>query len=280
MQGTFKILINSFYGYLGFAQGAFNDYSLAAAVTAAGRQILGSMTDFLRESGAKVIEIDTDGIYFQPPESLSSPMEMQERIQGMLPEGIDVELDSVYMAMFCYKSKNYALLHENGGLSITGAALKSRGLEPFQREYMGEMVGKLLKRDYRGIAELNERYEKGIRERSFPLAKFAKTETLQDSPETYSRKLQDGSGRRSAAYELAIRAGRQYKQGDQISYYITGTKRKVSVVDNSRLLRDAPEQRDDNVEYYLAKFEELEDKFSAFLPQNSKRMKQEDDLFV
>ena len=33
LQTTFKILINSFYGYLGFAQARFNDYDLAAAIT-------------------------------------------------------------------------------------------------------------------------------------------------------------------------------------------------------------------------------------------------------
>ena len=34
LQSTFKILINSFYGYLGFAQGNFADFEAAAAVTA------------------------------------------------------------------------------------------------------------------------------------------------------------------------------------------------------------------------------------------------------
>ena len=34
LQGSFKVLINSFYGYAGFAQGTFNDFDLAEAVTA------------------------------------------------------------------------------------------------------------------------------------------------------------------------------------------------------------------------------------------------------
>src|SRR3954447_6335046 len=39
LQNTFKILINSFYGYLGFAQGHFADFDAAARVTQIGREL-------------------------------------------------------------------------------------------------------------------------------------------------------------------------------------------------------------------------------------------------
>src|SRR3954467_3643957 len=69
LQNTFKILINSFYGYLGFAQGHFADFDAAARVTQIGRDLLKKMIDWLTERGAQVIEVDTDGIYFVPPSS-------------------------------------------------------------------------------------------------------------------------------------------------------------------------------------------------------------------
>src|SRR5438034_4685854 len=72
LQNTFKILINSFYGYLGFAQGHFADFDAAARVTQIGRELLQKMIAWLNERGAQVIEVDTDGIYFVPP---SSPVE-------------------------------------------------------------------------------------------------------------------------------------------------------------------------------------------------------------
>src|SRR5213079_2952697 len=71
-QNTFKILINSFYGYLGFAQGHFADFDAAARVTQIGRDLLKKMIDWLNKHGAKVIEVDTDGIYFVPPEVASA----------------------------------------------------------------------------------------------------------------------------------------------------------------------------------------------------------------
>ncbi len=257
IQSTFKILINSFYGYLGFSQGTFNDFKMAEAVTAKGRDILKSMVDFLKRIGAKVIEIDTDGIYFQPPAEEKNPSSFETIIQKVLPEGIEVELDETFPAMFCYKSKNYALLTKEGEIAITGAALKSRGLEPFQRNYMMDFIRLLLIGDYNEILKLTDYYRNAIQNCSLPIANFAKTETLSESPENYKRKLQEGKAKRSAAYELALKSRNEYRQGDQISFYVTGNKKNVSVVENSKLLSEATEVRDENVSYYLAKLEDL-----------------------
>ncbi|MDD5727400.1 MAG: DNA polymerase domain-containing protein [Victivallales bacterium] len=266
LQTTFKILVNSFYGYLGFPQGTFNDYDMAAEVTARGREILTMMLDFLNTSGAQVIEMDTDGIYFVPPADVSLPEVMESKVQSVLPEGIEVELDAAYPAMFSYKSKNYALLEDNGEVAITGAALKSRGLEPFQRDFMQQLLTLLLKQRYDEISILFADFRKAIESRDIPLAKLAKTETLINSLRNYQEKLLSGTGRRSAAYELALASGRDYQRGDQVSYYITGDKKKVSVVDNCRLLADAPEKRDENTAYYLNKLAELYRKFEEFIP--------------
>src|SRR5881296_772522 len=72
LQNTFKILLNSFYGYLGFAQGHFADFDAAARVTQIGRDLLRKMIKWLNAHGAHVVEVDTDGIYFVPPSSASS----------------------------------------------------------------------------------------------------------------------------------------------------------------------------------------------------------------
>jgi DNA polymerase, archaea type len=266
LQTTFKVLINSFYGYLGFSQGTFNDFNAAEQVTARGREILTMMLDFLEKRGANVIEMDTDGIYFQPPADAPATEGLEREIQTALPQGIEVELDSVYKAMFCYKSKNYALLGENGEISIAGAALKSRGLEPFQREYIEKTIAMLLTGRAGEIEDLYYSFRGDIEHRRWPLGKLAKTETLADSPEAYRRKQETGKSRRSAAYELVLGSSRDYRRGDQVAFYLIGDKRKASVVDNSRLLHDAPERRDENIPYYLNKLEELHKKFAEFIP--------------
>jgi DNA polymerase elongation subunit (family B) len=261
LQSSFKILINSFYGYLGFFQATFNDYNMARTVTAEGRAILSSMNEFLQKDGAKVIEMDTDGIYFCPPPGVDDMAVMQARVQAVLPEGIEVELDASYQAMYAYKSKNYALLEENGKVSITGAALKSRGLEPFQRNYIREHITLMLTGRSNELPALFERYETAIREHRLPLKELAKREVLSTSPETYAQKLADGKTRRSAAYELALASGRTYRQGDSVEFYVTGNKKNVSITDNSKLLEDGQEDnRDENVEFYLERLRQLRKK--------------------
>ena len=63
LQGAFKILINSLYGYLAFPFGHFADFESAERVTAIGREILATMRDWLMSQGAQIVELDTDGIY-------------------------------------------------------------------------------------------------------------------------------------------------------------------------------------------------------------------------
>lgn len=274
MQSTFKILINSFYGYLGFSQARFSDFAMAEKVTAEGRSILKQMIEWLIKHGARPIEIDTDGIYFIPPDFLkpSDQEQFRETFQKSLPEGIDVEFDGKYRAMFSYKMKNYALLDERGEIVIKGAALKSRGLEPFQRSFMEEWLRLKLEERDKEIPKLVQRYRSAIENREWPIQQLAKTETLQDAPATYAGKLSEGNRGRNAAYELALKSGREYRAGDLVSYYVTGNKKSVAVHSNAKLVAEwDPNNRDENTTYYLAKLDALIGKFDSMAAADADR---------
>ncbi|MBO5202531.1 MAG: hypothetical protein J6C30_07365, partial [Lentisphaeria bacterium] len=119
-----------------------------------------------------------------------------------------------------------------------------------------------------------------LREHTYPLAMLAKSETLSDSLDTYTRKMASGSGRRSAAYELAVKSGKEYRAGDQVTFYITGNKKNIAVVDGAKLLSDGDNQaRDENVPYYLAKLDELRKKFEPFTAKWKKAHPNQLDLF-
>jgi DNA polymerase I len=264
LQNVFKVLINSFYGYLGFSQGHFADYDAAARVTETGRDLLKKMVAWLNEQGARVIEIDTDGIYFSPPPNRTTA-QLQKGLTKILPEGIEIEFDAQYQAMFSYKAKNYALLGLDGSLILKGGALKSRGLEKFQRQYIERTIRLLLEGRPEEIAALRKEFETAIRERRWHIDMLAKTDTLQDSLGQYQKKIEASARNRSAAYELAMRSGRGYQPGDQISHYITGTKKKVSSYESAKLASEwRPDARDENVEYYVSKLDELAKKYTEF----------------
>ena len=282
LHNTFKILLNSFYGYLGFAQGHFADFDAASRVTQIGRDLLKKMIDWLGAHGAKVIEVDTDGIYFVPPSSVEAGVspakhkshaagtaatteeiaELQKGLAKELPEGIEIDFDEQFDAMFSYKAKNYALLTRDGEVVIKGGALKSRGLEKFQRVFLEEMIKLIMEGKPEAITDLRNEFEKRIRNREWKIDMLMKTDTLQDSLDKYRAKIAGAARNRAAAYELALASGRNYKPGDQLSYYVKATPKKVAAYEAAKLASDFdPENRDENVDYYVAKLDELVKKF-------------------
>ena len=85
-----------------------------------------------------------------------------------------------------------------------------------------------------------------------------KTDTLQDSLEKYRAKIAGSARNRAAAYELALTSGRDYKPGDQISYYVKATPKKVAAYEAAKLASEFdPQNRDENVDYYIAKLDDL-----------------------
>jgi DNA polymerase, archaea type len=266
LQNTFKILINSFYGYLGFAQGSFADFDAAARVTQIGRDLLKKMIDWLNAQGAKVIEVDTDGIYFVPPDKIDIG-ELRNGLAKELPPGIEVEFDEQFEAMFSYKAKNYALLTKGSEVVIKGGALKSRGLEKFQRVFLEEMIKLLMEGKPKAIVDLRNSFETKIRGREWNIDMLMKTDTLQDSLEKYRQKIAGSARNRAAAYELALASGRNYRPGEQISYYIKATPKKVAAYEAAKLASDFdPKNRDENIDYYVAKLDELVKKFGSIIP--------------
>jgi len=268
LQQTFKILINSFYGYLGFAMGHFNDFVQANHVTRRGRELIQRAIIELEARGADVIEVDTDGIYFVAPfpmDDESAAQNLLEEIAASMPEGIRLEIDGKYPGMFSYKMKNYVLLDESGELTIRGSGLKSRGLERFQRRFMEELFQLLLNDQRDSIPQLFQTYRDNITSHRMAIAELMKTETLQDSPEVYKSKI--GGKRRNvaAAYELALKSTRRFQSGDRISYYVAGSGARVKVSAAAKLATEHDASNpDENTEYYQAKLTELYEKFRPF----------------
>jgi DNA polymerase elongation subunit (family B) len=268
LQSTFKILINSFYGYLGFGYGHFADFNQAGKVTQKGRELITGMVQWLGEHGCQVIEIDTDGIYFKPPEGMTSDQEemMIQELSSTLPTGIHLEMAGRYKAMFSYKIKNYALLAEDGRVIIKGSGLRSRGLELFQRRFIEEAISLLLASQPEKIQALLDQYLDNLTLHRWDKKMFVKTETLQESPAVYAGKVKAKKRNASAAYELALKSERRYQAGDQISYYVAGSGKKVRVFEACQLASEwNPLHPDENVEYYKEKLLDLYEKFQPFI---------------
>lgn len=186
LQNSFKILINSFYGYLG-APFSFNDYDAAEQVTVSGQEIVKQIADSIERNGGRVIEIDTDGVYFQPPAGVTndeSEEALVELIGRDLPDGIRLAHDGRYAAMLSLKVKNYVLIGYDGKKIFRGTSVRSRADEPFGREFISRAVDLLLDDDRTAVSKLYLDFAAKIRNGQLPVEQFARRERV--TPKTFS----------------------------------------------------------------------------------------------
>lgn len=180
MQNAFKILINSFYGYLG-GPFNFNDYDAAAQVTTSGQAIVKKIVEELEKNGSKVVEVDTDGVYFQPPAEIdneAAEVDYIERIGESLPEGIRLAHDGRYSAMISLKMKNYVLATYDGKKIFKGSALRSRADERFGLEFISKASDYLLQGRKNDVRELYNEFVRKISAGELGVEEFSRRERI------------------------------------------------------------------------------------------------------
>jgi DNA polymerase I len=271
-QQSYKILINSFYGQLGFSRALFNDFEEADRVAATGQDILRQIIAAIRRDRGTVIEVDTDGVFFVPPPEVrgeTAERAYLERLNGEMPAGIRIGFDGRFAKMLSYKTKNYALLAYEGTLKFKGSSLISRSVERFGRRFVEQAIGLLLQEDLRGLHDLYLTMHDRIVQHDWSIEDFARTETLKDTLDRYQADIAAGRRSRAAAYELALQRSRQTGQparkGDRMTYYVTGSGPGVTAFDNARLAEDwDANHADENTTHYLKRLDEFARKFEPF----------------
>ena len=180
LQNSFKVLINSFYGYLG-GPFAFNDYEAAGRVTELGRDLVQGIARDLEETGSRIIEIDTDGVYFTPPAEIAGEAAEREYIAGIgtkLPEGIRLAFDGRFVRMLSLKTKNYVLETYDGRKIFKGASLRSRADERYGRRFLAKAVDCLLEHNFESVAELYAQTIDDLLNRRMPIEDLARRERV------------------------------------------------------------------------------------------------------
>lgn len=272
-QNSYKILINSFYGYLGFSGARFADGNLAAEVTRRGRELLQNIISWFEQNGITVLEADTDGIYVSAPDFYEDPTSLLNQIASILPEGIDLEYDGKYQSMFCYKAKNYAL-NDEGTLVLRGSALRSRGIEPFLKSLTDALIRSLLGLGSESPVSMMARMRDFITSGEMKVSDLAKSESLSMSPAAYQSKIDSGGKPRRAALEVALRMSPRPKMGEKVSYFI-GPKEKGMTSDWQRAF---PVEEFDPVacqydpKYYIKKLDDWLKRYDEIIRRYAARL--------
>ena len=284
LQASLKILINSFYGYLGYTRGLFNDYEQADRVTSSGQELLRTIIRAVELHNGEVIEADTDGLYFKAPDNVrgeEQEAKFIERLSSSLPEGIDLVLAGRYKKMLSFRKKNYALLDHRDRLTIKGSSLISRTLERFARNYIQLCINCILQEDIKGLHNLYVSFAQDISQHDWDVQDFCRIEALRDSLESYELELRESRRKPSAAYEVAKRSGVSIKPGDRVAYYVMGQHAGVKIIENIRLAEEwQPNFPDENTAYYIDRLKECSKRFEIFFePEDFRRVFSTDDLF-
>lgn len=214
LQSSFKVLINSFYGYLGYSRALLNDYDAAERITLRGQALIKRVVAELERTGARVIEIDTDGVYFVPPGEVTTREEEARyiaRVGTVLPRGINLAHDGRFQGMISLKMKNYVLMDEDGGLILKGSSLRSRRDEPFLRRFLYAAAAAYISGSRDRARELYFETARRLQRHEFPPRDFCRWETISE------KTFHSESNRRLAAVARGERVGERlavYQRAD------------------------------------------------------------------
>lgn len=252
LQGSFKVLINSFYGYLGYGGALFNDYGAAARVTVAGQRIVKQVVERLTETGATPIEVDTDGVYFVPPATVRTEEEEFDYVEKMgmgLPDGIRLAHDGRYAGMLSLKLKTYALLAHDGSMVLRGSSLRSRRMEPCFRAFLRDAADRFLRDDRAGVREAYFELADRIRNRTLLPADFVQLTTLNEDTLDKHPKIKRLLARPTS--------GPAPRTGDRLELYERQDGELALIADYAR---------DENADYLLRRLRDVAERFRPLFP--------------
>lgn len=253
LQASFKILINSFYGYLGFGGGTFNDYRAAEHVTLAGQQLIQQVVGDLRDLGATPIEVDTDGVYFSPPSSVTSEDDETafiQRISDRLPNGINLAHDGRFRRMLSLKIKTYALLDWDGRMTLTGSALRSRSLERCFQHYIHDTAEAFLGEDNDAARDIYFRLGEAIIEGTLPIEQISQWTMLREATIASRSRLKQA---------LDASPG-QWRFGERVEIYERA---------DGRLALASEYGNDENTTHLLRRLRDVAERFRPLFPDDA-----------
>jgi len=143
MQSSYKILINSMYGFLGTQGILFNSPKNAAFITEKGREILTMAIEWSEVNEFTLVNCDTDSVAICRKDQAHIDEEGRKDIlagiNSIFPDKIKWEDDGFYPTFIVVKAKNY-ILWDGKKLKIKGSALKATLKEKALQEFLKNTI--------------------------------------------------------------------------------------------------------------------------------------------
>ena len=247
-QNALKLIANSMYGYYGFERARWYCRECAESITAWGREYIHKAMEFAEKDGFEVIYGDTDSVYItkagEKDEIITDAKKFQGKINKELPEAMDLEFEGFYTSGIFITKKRYALMDEQGKLTIKGLETRRRDWCRTAKETQKQVLDALLKdKDPDKAAEIVKKVVEEIKGGGVPLADLAINTQMTRSLGEYVNE-----GPHIQAVRKAMKKGREFKQGDIITYI--QTRKGSSISDRARII-DFVDEGDYDAEYYV-----------------------------
>lgn len=258
LSAAIKLVVNSAYGYLAAGDGLtrFADVHAANEVTRRGRETLDFMCRELAARGVRLLEADTDGVYFAVPETWTETDERRvvSEVAALLPSLVHLEFEGRYAAMLSHEPKNYALLSYSGVLTLRGVAFRSSRAEPFGEAFLRRAIDCLLRNDIVGVRHAYLDTVFAIRRRALPTFDVSSLVRVTKTSDDYAAVR---ATRRELTYEALLASGRtQWSLGERVRVYRTtgGSGNVVPDPDDEAIATPDGEwidRRDYDVDHYV-----------------------------
>ncbi|HLD58362.1 MAG TPA: DNA-directed DNA polymerase [archaeon] len=229
-----KILLNSHYGYLGFARARWYSMECARAVTAWSRQYIREVGQKTEATGFTVLYNDTDSCFLKIPKNKTQEdvKKFVEEINKDLPEAMDLELEGFYKrGLFVTRreskqaaKKRYALIDFEDKLKIVGFEYVRRDWANIAKETQKQVISTILK---------DGKPEKAVEIVREKIAELKSGRTLKKDlviMTQIKRPLDKYSsiGPHVAAALKAVKKGKEIETGSVVEYIITKSGESIS----------------------------------------------------
>jgi len=256
-QYALKILLNSIYGYLGYARSRWYSKKVMESIYGFVRKYILDTIEFFEKNGFPVIYGDTDSATIKIPESKSRKdlEELIKQVNAGLPKPMELELDKYYKrGIFVTKKlekeeasgakKKYALIDEKGLMKIVGFEYVRRDWCALARETQRNVLKTVL--------------EEGKKEKAIELVKKViddlKQGTIKKNDLVILTQIQkplskyENIGPHIAAALKAVKKGKRISKGMVIGYIITKTGKSIS---DKAFLEEFVKEGDYDADYYI-----------------------------
>jgi DNA polymerase I len=225
-QSALKILANSFYGYMGYPRARWYRRECAESVAAYARMYIQKVMRIAEEKfSLEVVYGDTDSLFVVVPRGEKEKIqEFLRHVNQSLPGIIELEYEGFYTRAIFVTKKRYALIDEEGKITVKGLEFVRRDWAPIAKKTQEDVLRALLKdADPEKAANIVRRTVEAIKERKVSLEDLTIYTQLTKSIKSYK----NIEPHVEAAKRLK-QSGREVSPGMIIGYVITKGREMIS----------------------------------------------------